>query len=51
VFAGIIDVLISYGAKKKLERAFKGTFHDGTAVSVNKLDFYKSRFVDYINGS
>lgn len=48
IFIGIIDILQSYAAKKKLEHTFKAVMHDGDTVSVHKPGFYSKRFQNYM---
>lgn len=48
VFVGVIDILQSFGVRKKLEHKWKSTWHDGSKVSVHKPKFYANRFFKYM---
>jgi hypothetical protein len=48
VFLGIIDILQSYGVRKKLEHSWKSMLHDGATVSVHNPTFYGHRFLKYM---
>jgi len=47
-FMGIIDILTSYGAIKKLEHHAKGLAYDRRGISCCPPSFYASRFNDFI---
>lgn len=48
LFVGIIDVLQSFGFKKKLEHMFKAGRRKGDQVSVHNPNFYASRFLNFV---
>ena len=48
VFVGVIDILQSFGLRKKLEHKWKSMLHDGSKVSVHKPKFYATRFERYM---
>ncbi|XP_059168250.1 phosphatidylinositol 4-phosphate 5-kinase type-1 beta-like [Physella acuta] len=47
IFLGIIDILQSYGVKKRLEYFFKSLYSNRNTISVNPPDKYKSRFLTF----
>jgi len=49
-YVGIIDILIQYVAKKKVEHLFKAIAYSGDEVSVVNPRFYSDRFFDFITG-
>ena len=49
IFTGIIDILQSYGAAKKLEHTWKSVIHDGNTVSVHQPEFYAERFQNFFS--
>mmetsp|Transcript_34847 Transcript_34847/g.105026 ORF Transcript_34847/g.105026 Transcript_34847/m.105026 type:complete len:834 (+) Transcript_34847:617-3118(+) len=51
VYLGIIDILQSFGVRKKLEHKYKSVRYDAATVSVHKPDFYRQRFQDFMCGS
>jgi len=48
VYVGIIDILVEYRTRKKLEHAYKSLVYDGKTVSVVHPGFYASRFIDFM---
>ena len=51
IFAGIIDVLQGYGVKKQLEHVWKSLVHNGDECSVHNPEFYRTRFINFMNGT
>jgi len=49
-FIGIIDILIEYATKKKMEHMFKSIAYDAEEVSVVDPEFYRNRFFKFITG-
>jgi len=47
-YIGIIDVLIEYAAKKKVEHLFKSIAYAGEEVSVVEPELYRARFDKFI---
>lgn len=50
VYLGIIDILQSFGVRKKLEHTYKSVRFDASTVSVHKPDFYRQRFKEFMCG-
>lgn len=50
-FVGIIDILIEYGLKKKMEAKSKGVLYDKNIVSVTDPQSYAQRFTDFLTGA
>lgn len=51
LFVGIIDILQSYGLKKKLEHTWKSILHDKDSVSVHRPEFYAKRFLSFMSNT
>ncbi|CAH1788077.1 unnamed protein product [Owenia fusiformis] len=51
LYMGLIDILQSYRAKKKLEHALKAMVHDGDTISVHRPNFYAQRFQNFFEQS
>ncbi|CAL4060412.1 unnamed protein product [Meganyctiphanes norvegica] len=51
IFIAIIDILQSYRIKKKLEHTFKSLMTDGDTVSVHHPQFYRERFIHFMESS
>jgi len=49
-YVGIIDILIEYATKKKMEHLFKSLAFSPEEVSVVEPEFYQQRFVNFIKG-
>jgi 1-phosphatidylinositol-4-phosphate 5-kinase len=50
-YMGVIDILTTWGAKKKVESSFKSLKYDKTEISAVDPSLYAKRFLDFMNAA
>lgn len=50
-FFGIIDILVEYGIKKKMETKFKSMKHEKSAISSVEPLYYSNRFTQFVKSN